>query len=280
MATVAEVKSTMKSQWGSAAKGWDAWFEWYERAFAPVIDWCCDAAALAPGMRVLDLACGSGQPALAAAARVAPGRVTAIDLAPEMVAVASRRAVERKVSNVEFLEMDAEDLRFPDATFDAVTCSYVLMFCPDPVRAVSEARRVLKPGGRFTCVVWDHPSKSPMLTVAGQAVGQFFPPQPPQPNAPHAFRFAEPGSLDAVLQAAGLRDVGVESVTMTTVLASSDEYWQMFTEMAAGIKAKLATMSPDDLARLRRIVDENVRPYMSDGVLKLNATSFCGKGTK
>ncbi len=129
---VNDPKATMKSQWDAVAPGWDRWFEWYERNFAPSIAFCCDATQLQPGSFVLDVACGTGQPAVAAARRVRPGgRVIATDISPEMLDVARRRAAQAGLANLEFREMDGEHLDFPDETFDAVTCAYALMFYPD-----------------------------------------------------------------------------------------------------------------------------------------------------
>jgi len=279
--TISDPKAAARALWGGAAQGWDAWFEWYTRNFAPVMDWCCDAAGLKAGDRLLDVACGSGQPALTAARRLQPGgSVVATDLAPEMLAVARRRADQAGLRNIEFREMDAEHLQLDDASFDAVTCAYCLMFCPDVERAVSEARRVLKRGGRFACVVWDDPAKSPFLTVAGGSVAKFFPAQTPGPNTPGAFRFAQPGTLAALLEASGFTEVSVQSVPMMLECASIDEYWRMFTDVAAGIKGKVAMLGEEDRARLREIVEAAAAPYVEDGRLRLVATSLCARGIR
>ena len=109
-----------------------------------------------PGVRILDVGCGSGFPALAAAASIRPGgSVVATDISPEMLAVASSRANADGLDNIEFVEMDAEQLKFDDAEFDVVTNAYGLMFCPDVPRAFREAHRVLRPGGRFVFNAWD-----------------------------------------------------------------------------------------------------------------------------
>ena len=93
---VDDPKAAMKASWGAAAEGWDRWFAWYERNFAPVIGWCCDGIDAQPGLSALDIACGTGQPAVAIARRVLPGgRVVATDIAPEMLDVAARGAADR-----------------------------------------------------------------------------------------------------------------------------------------------------------------------------------------
>lgn len=112
-------------------------------------------AALVPGERVLDVACGTGLVSFAAARAVgADGRVVGVDLSGSMVDAANRRAVERQVSNASFARMDAELLDLPDAAFDVVLCALGLMYLPEPERALREMRRVLRPGGRLVVAVW------------------------------------------------------------------------------------------------------------------------------
>jgi ubiquinone/menaquinone biosynthesis C-methylase UbiE len=123
----------------------------YDRAFAHVtmhfMPFLLRAAQVAPGMRVLDVATGTGLSAEAALAAVGPsGHVTAADLSPAMVEKA--RARLGKSSNVSISVEDGEALSFSDESFDAVLCSLGLMFFPDPARGLSEFRRVLRPGRR------------------------------------------------------------------------------------------------------------------------------------
>ena len=113
------------------------------------------AAALAPGERVIDVACGTGLVAFEAARAVGPsGRVVGIDLSGHMVDRSSRRAAEHRVDHASFARMDAERLELPDAGFDVALCALGLMYMPDPERAVREMRRVVRPGGRLVLAVW------------------------------------------------------------------------------------------------------------------------------
>jgi ubiquinone/menaquinone biosynthesis C-methylase UbiE len=277
MTTAIDIKEQQRAQWRDAAGAWDQYFEWYSRAFAPVMTWCADAIAAAPGMRVLDIAAGSGQPALAIAPRLQPGgTILGIDFSPEMVAVAERRARQAGASNVSFSTMDAEQLELADASFDAVTCACGLIFFPDAHRALAEMRRVLKPGGRIAIVVWDEPSKSPFVTVGGGAISRFHAPTPSNPNSPGAFRFAKPGVLERVLREAGFGDVSIASVAMPIEFESTQEYWEMFTECAAGIKTRISTLSKEDQVKLRGLVDELAVPHMVDGRVRLASTPLCG----
>jgi ubiquinone/menaquinone biosynthesis C-methylase UbiE len=117
-------------------------------------------ASLAPGERVLDVACGTGLVTFDAARAVGPGgRVLGIDLSGQMLEAARRRALERQVSNVSFARMDAQTLDFPDASFDVALCALGLMYLPDPEQALREMRRILRPGGRLGLAVWGERSR-------------------------------------------------------------------------------------------------------------------------
>ena len=104
-ASKTEAPAAAKVLWNSAASGWDAGFDWYAGCIRPLTGWFCSSVA-SPGARVLDIACGSGLPALAVAERVgARGRVVATDIAPAMVEVTRRRARESALENLEVLEI-------------------------------------------------------------------------------------------------------------------------------------------------------------------------------
>lgn len=123
----------------------------YDEAFAHVtayfMPFLLRAAGVAPGMRVLDIATGTGLSAEAALAAVGPaGHVTAADVSAAMAAKARERLAD--APNVSVSVEDGQALSFPDESFDAVLCNLGLMFFPDPVRGLSEFRRVLRPGGR------------------------------------------------------------------------------------------------------------------------------------
>jgi ubiquinone/menaquinone biosynthesis C-methylase UbiE len=112
-------------------------------------------AELQPGERVLDMACGTGIVTCRAAALVGPaGAVIGTDLAEQMVEHARQSASTHGLHQVTFTRMDAEDLQFPDAVFDAVLCALGLMYVPDPLRALRMMYRVLRTGGRAVAAVW------------------------------------------------------------------------------------------------------------------------------
>jgi len=282
MPTADEIRENQRKAWSVAAAGWERSADWYGRNFAAAFEGLCRAAGAAPGKRLLDVACGAGQPALRLAALVGPlGRVVAIDLSSEMLAVAARQARAAGHHDIEWLEMGAESLGFPDGSFDGVSCGFALMFCPDPVRAATEMRRVLVPGGRVAVVVWDQRNLCPYLETLFAAVAQFFAPAPPaDPKAPGGFRLSPPGELEAVLRAAGLSDVGVESLSLDLEFASLDEYWQVTLDQAAGLRSRLDTLSEAERARLAEVVREALLPFTTDGRMRIGARVLLGSGTR
>ena len=143
--------------------GWDLAAPRYEPLWrsqlAPAVAKVMACASPASGERVLDVACGTGLAALAAAQAVGPtGRVLGIDLSGRMIDAARSRAEELDASNAMFARMDAEDLDLSDAGFDVVLCALGLMYMPNPRQAVREMRRMLRQGGRMTIAVWGEQS--------------------------------------------------------------------------------------------------------------------------
>jgi ubiquinone/menaquinone biosynthesis C-methylase UbiE len=195
-----------------------------------------------------------------------------------MVAATRRKAAALGLRNIDVREFDVERLPFDSGSFDAVTCSHALMFIPDAGGALSEMRRVLKPGGRVAVTAWDEPRKSSFITLAGQAVGNYFPPTPPEPGKPHVFRFSAPGLLERALRDAGFKDCAVQSIPMSIDFDSADAYFGMFVEMAAGMKEKVDTLSPADQAGLRRSLEVGAQSLAHGNGIRVIATPLGGTG--
>jgi len=160
-----------------------------------------------PGMQVLDLACGTGEPGISLAQRVGPeGRVTAVDLSSDLLELASQRAKSKGLANFSTQQADAHQLPFADQSFDLAACRFGVMFFTDPERALTELRRVLKAGARACFAAWG-PIKQPywqttMGIVHRHAGGTML-----EQGGADPFRFSKTGSLSQVLRAAGFKEV-------------------------------------------------------------------------
>ncbi|MGC1727809.1 MAG: methyltransferase domain-containing protein [Steroidobacteraceae bacterium] len=143
--------------------GWDlaacAYEPLWHAPLAPVHTALVACAGLLPGERVLDVACGTGEVTLSIAARVAPGEAVGVDLSGRMIDAARLAARERRVANVRFERMDAEQLGLAEGSFDVALCALGLMYVPHPQRAAREMRRMLRPGGRMVLAVWGERSR-------------------------------------------------------------------------------------------------------------------------
>jgi ubiquinone/menaquinone biosynthesis C-methylase UbiE len=243
-ASAKDIKATIYEEWQGAAPLWMKWYEklsWQSRSATELV---VQGGLLSAGQHVLDLASGTGQPALSVAKAVGPsGRVVATDMVPEMLEGARANASAQGLSNIDFKVADAENLPFGAAEFDCVTGRFALMFFPDIHRALSEVRRVLKPGGRISFVVWGPPEENPLFsTMTGPFLKHVQMPTP-LPDAPGVFRFADQGKLAGVVSAAGFRDVKIAKTKVDWPwLGPPEEAWQATKELAAPFKKMIAAL--------------------------------------
>src|SRR5688572_27169157 len=165
---LARYKEGQRQQWDSVAAGWKKWWRTIETGAQYVSKRMVELAEVEPGQRVLDIATGIGEPALLAASRVGPtGRVVATDLSSRMLAVARERAATAGLTNVVFVEVDAERLDFRDGRFDAILWRWGPTDLADPSDALAAIRRMLARDGRFAASIWDAgPKARPLASLA------------------------------------------------------------------------------------------------------------------
>ena len=154
-------------------------------------------AKVEPGMRVLDVACGTGEPAISLALLLqGTGLVLGVDISSQPLRLASQRARERGLGNISFQQADVHHLPFPASHFDRVTCRLGVMFFSDVARALRELRRVLKPGGRITLLVWG-PTQQPYFESTLGTILRTVPGSTLPASGRQMFRFGEAGTLAA-----------------------------------------------------------------------------------
>ncbi len=266
-----KLKSEQKRDWDSAAAGWKKWWPVLERAAQPVSDRLVDLAGIGAGARVLDVATGSGEPAITAARRVLPGGfVIAVDQSPAMLMVARERANALGISNVTFHESDGELLSIEQTDFNAVLCRWGLMFMPDIDRALSGFSRRLISGGRIALAVWAGADKVPMISIGAEAVRRLANLPPPSPGALEPLRLSDPTVVKRALEQAGFHDITIERMPVTFEFDSAEDFTQMREDVAPGFRA-LLDRQPSQLRRqiTAAVTEAASRFVQSDGRLRV-----------
>src|SRR5262249_35059458 len=150
------------SAWRASAPFWEKHREIIRQMFAPVTQALIEDASIASGNTVLDIATGPGEPALTVASLVgSQGKVFGIDPVPEMIDAARRTANQLGIANAQFEVAGADDLPFPDDSFDRVVSRFGVMHFPSPLDGVREMLRVLKPGRKLALAAWHFAEKNP-----------------------------------------------------------------------------------------------------------------------
>ena len=227
----------VRSDWAARGRHWDRRAddiaEQAARMNAPLIE----AADIAPGQQVCDIATGAGEPALSVAAMVgAEGRVFATDLCPEMMLGARRRAAAQGLGNITFRTADMLALPDADSVFDRVICRFGLMFCPAPARAAAEARRVLRPGGRAAWLVWGPRAETTFFVVfaaaAEQVLGSLDTIKGFDLDRP--FSLGATGALAQALSTGGFAHVEERELRFAPRVPADTPFWQAQFDMTFG----------------------------------------------
>lgn len=274
-------KAELRKTWESAAPGWAKWEHVFATGFSDATDTLLDRAAVQAGMRVLDLACGAGSQSLRAAERVGPGgRVVAADISGVMLEHVRRSAARAGLQNVETVESAAEDLQVPHESFDAAICRMGLMLFPAPAKAVQAVRRALRPGGRFSALVFSTPANNPFMAQPMAILLRHAGKSPPGPGQPGIFALGGEGVLERLMADSGFKDVQTEVVSAALALPSASDALQLMQEAAGAYRAVVAEL--DDVARARAWseVYQCMRQFESEGGFRTELEAIIGSGAK
>ena len=234
-------------------------------------------AAIAPGEDVLDIASGSGNPAVSIALSMnGQGSVTCTDLTTGMLETARGRAANLDLSIMRFVAADMIHLPFPDNSFDCVTCRFGIMFPDDKVAAAKEARRVLRPGGRVTYVVWGPYEDNPPFHVPRRAVAAFF--GEDEGPIPGRHGMSAAGTLKDIIDGAGFERTGERALRYENPVADIDTY--VTNGLRRSFAKKVDGMAEAEFDRLKQALFDAWKPFEKDDVVQVPNCARLGLGWK
>lgn len=205
------------------AKTFDAWLPYIQ----PLADRLIEKLDLKPGMTVLDVACGTGEPGLTIARRWKEKiEVIGIDAAEAMIEVCKRKVAEEGLKGITHQTMKAESLDFSDNTFDRIICRFGVMLFDDPLKGIFEMMRVLKKGGRMAFSVWSTFDKVEAAIIPFRLLARQFP-EDEQPPEPKMASLGEPGRLEGLLKDARISRYQIEPILLTYSFDSPEEFWRL-----------------------------------------------------
>lgn len=247
-----------------AAK-YDRFMGRYTRTLAPEL---AEAAGVAAGMRVLDVGCGPGGLTSELAGRVGAENVAAIDPGPQFAA-----ACRERNPGADVRVGVAEELPWPDATFDATLSSLVVAFMADPDRGVGEMARVTRPGGTVAACMWDLAGRGmTMLSLFWRAARALDPSALGEGARPGATE----GDLADRFRRAGLADVVDGALDAHADYAGFDDFWEPFTFAVGPAGQYLVSLAPERQERLREACRAELP---SSGPFRLTARAWFARGT-
>jgi SAM-dependent methyltransferase len=237
-----------------------------------------DRARIAPGESVIDIGCGCGDSSLELAERVgAGGSVLGFDLSAVMLARARERARERGISNVSFVQADAQTHRFEGASHDVLFSRFGVMFFADPVPAFTNIRRALVPGARLAFVCWQELKRNAWMLVPVLAISKHVElPPPPEPGSPGPFAFADAERLRGILTKAGFESVSIEPEERTLALAGGGDLDQAV-DLALQLGPTGRLLAGAEAAvrdRARESVRDALAPYAGAAGVSLDCAAF------
>lgn len=247
--------------WTENAAHYEATGRWIDERFHAEV-------TVAATDRVLDVGCGTGRATRAVARRAPHGSVLGIDLSSRMLEYARRQSADEGLTNVEYLQGDAQVHPFPAEAFDLAISSFGVMFFADPVAAFANIGRALRPDARIAFLTWQPFERNEWVASIFDVLtaGRDLP--TPQPGSPGPFGLADPDAMIAITTAAGFGDIDLRSITEPVVLGADDDDAWAFVSKLGVVRGLTQSLDADARAAamdaLRAMIAAHATP---DGVL-------------
>ena len=254
------------SDWaGVTGDRWATNVDHFEAMLGKVGHALLDHAAFAPGENVVEIGCGGGGLTQLLAAAVGPdGTALGFDISPALVAVARKRAEAAHFTNISFFAGDAQTMQPPGAPFDRLLSRFGVMFFADPLAAMGNLHKMLKPGGRLDFAVWDSPQRNPSLSLVVEAARPYLVLPVPEPRAPGPFAFADTDYLQSLLERGGFRAISFRLWTGTVQLAAPGVAAEEAAEMAiqtGPMSEPLAAVSADIRSAVKSQIVKSLKGF-------------------
>ena len=260
---------------GEEAAHWLACEDRYEAMLVPFTGHLLRAAAVSRPDRVLDVGCGCGGTTRAVGRVVIEGEALGVDLSSQLLRRAEQRAREQGLGNVCFEHADVQVHAFTSSVFDAAISRFGVMFFADPLAAFTNIARALRPGGRLAVLCWSDAKDNQWMVVPGAAAAQHVAlPALGDPASPGPFSLADPDSIAAIFEAAGLAGVGIEEVAEPLLLGSDIADTLEFLKATGFGQRLLSGADPETIARVTNAMAAALEPHVTDEGIRLGSKAW------
>jgi ubiquinone/menaquinone biosynthesis C-methylase UbiE len=261
--------------WERMAKPWERRRQLAWRWTRPVSEWLVDRVDPQPGQTVLELAAGTGETGFLATGRLGrEGRLISSDFSPEMVRAAERVGKQRGIDNAEFRVLDAERLDLDDASVDGILCRFSYMLMGEPMRALRESRRVLRPAGRVAFSTWGEPARNPWMTFSAGVMIDRGLMEPFSSDGPGVFAMPDADTVVPLLREAGFDEIDVEEMELRWRFDSSDELWILASELQGPVALTIATLEEEQQRAVRAALEERAAEFATGDGYELPGLSI------
>jgi SAM-dependent methyltransferase len=260
------------AKWNAGTgRTWAELSDMLDRLLAPFVALVLLEIEPLEGRRILDVGCGAGALALAAAERGAD--VLGVDISAPLVEAARARAADLAAAGAEFVQADAQSHRFEPPGFDALVSRFGVMFFVDPVEAFCNLRSAVRPGGRLAFLAWRSPAENGFMTAAERGAADLLPQLPERiDGGPGQFGFADSGRVSAILAEGGWRNVAIRAVDVECRLPEQD--LRLYARRMGPVADLLPTLDEARRAEVERRVDSAFEPYVQGGEARFTAACW------
>jgi len=270
-------------KWGltESADWWSAGQASRKQIYGAATEMMLEVASVQPGSRVLDVAAGTGDQTLMAARRVGPtGNVLATDDSASMLKVAAEAARKEGLANVETRIMNAENLALDADSFDAVICRNALMLFPDPAKALTEMRRVVRPASKVAVMVFSAEERNPHHGIPFAIIRRLGNIPPPAPGEPWMYALGDPGALEDVYSRAGLLNVSVHAVSIQRRLPSAADAIRSMRNSASDVSELMSRLNEAERELAWAEIEQQLCQFEGPNGFEAPGEVLIGVGTK